>query len=42
MTELNELIYAVAKLVCEEILIASKSTKKIIKTRMGNSTGNTD
>ena len=28
MTELNELIYAEAKLVCEKIGIPSKSTKK--------------
>ena len=28
ITELNELIYAVAKLVCEKIRIPSKSTKK--------------
>ena len=28
MTELNELIYAGAKLVCEKIGIPSKSTKK--------------
>ena len=41
-TELNELIYAGAKLVCEKIGIRSKITKKIIKTRMRNSTGNAD
>ena len=42
MTELNELIYVGAKLVCEKTGIPSKSTKKKIKTRMGNSTGNED
>ena len=42
ITKLNELIYTVAKLVCEKIGIPSKSTKKKIKTRMGNSTGNTN
>ena len=41
-TELNELIYEEAKLVCEEIGVALKSTKKIIKTWMGNSTGKAD
>ena len=42
ITELNELIYAGAKLVCGKIGIPSKSTKKKVKTRMGNSTGNAD
>ena len=42
ITELNELIYAGAKLVSEKIGSPSKSTKKKIKTRMGNSTENTD
>ena len=41
ITELYELIYAGAKLVCEKMRILSKSAKKI-KTRMGNSTGNTN
>ena len=40
--EFNELIYTGAKLVCEKIGIPSKSTKKKIKTRMGNSTGNAE
>ena len=39
ITELNELIYTGAKLVCEKIRIPLKSRKKV-KTRMGNSTGN--
>ena len=38
-TELNELTYAGAKLVCEKIRIPSKSTKKKIKIKMGHSTG---
>ena len=42
ITELNEQIYAGVKLVSEKIGIPSKSTKKKIKTRMGNSTGNAD
>ena len=33
ITELNELIYAGAKLVCEKIGIPSKSTKKMIKQK---------
>ena len=41
ITELNELIYAGAKLVCEKIGIPSKSTKEK-STRTGNSTGNAD
>ena len=40
ITELNELIYAGAKLVCEKLGISSKSTKKTVKTGMENSTGN--
>ena len=43
ITELNELIYAGAKLVCEKIGIPSKSTKKKkIKTMMEISTRNSD
>ena len=42
ITELNELIYAGAKLVCENFRIPSKSTKRKIKTKRGNSTGNAD
>ena len=42
ITELNELIYGGAKLVCKKIGIPSKSSKKKIKARMGNSTGNAD
>ena len=42
ITELNELIYAGAKLVGEKFGILSKSTKKKIQTRMGNSSGNAD
>ena len=38
ITELKELIYAGAKLVCKKIGIPSKSTKEKIKTRMGIST----
>ena len=41
-TELNELIYTGAKLVCEKIRIPSKTRRKKIKTRIGNSTGNAD
>ena len=40
ITELNELIYAAAKLVCEKIGISSKKARKTVKTGMGNSTGN--
>ena len=40
ITELNEQVYAGAKLVCGKIGVLSKSTKKKIKTRMGNLTGN--
>ena len=39
ITELIDLIYAKAKLVCENIGIPSKCTKKH-STRNGNSTGN--
>ena len=42
ITELNELLYAGAKLVCEKIGIPTKSTQKKIKTRMGISTRNAD
>ena len=42
ITELNELIYAGEKLVCENSGIPSKSKMKKIKTRMGNSTGKAD
>ena len=42
ITELNKLINAGVKLVSEKIGISSKSMKKKIKTRMGNSTGNAD
>ena len=42
ITDLNELIYAGVKLVCEKVGIPSKCMKKKIKTRMGNSTGNAD
>ena len=42
ITELKELIYAGAKLVCEKIGIPSKSTKKKSKPGWGNSTGNTN
>ena len=42
ITELNELIYAGAKLICEKIGIPLKSTKKKMKTKTGNSTGNAD
>ena len=41
ITELNEVIYARAKLVCEKIETPSKTRRKI-KTRMVNSTGNAD
>ena len=41
MTELNELIYAGAKLVCEKIGIPQKARKKI-KTWMENLTGKAD
>ena len=41
ITELNELIYAGTKLVCEKIGIPFKRTK-INKIRMGNLTGNED
>ena len=40
ITELDELIYVGTKRIREKIGIPSKSTKKKIKTRMGNSTGN--
>ena len=40
ITELNEIIYAGAKLVCEKIRIPSKSTKKKIRTKMVNPIGN--
>ena len=42
INELNEVIYAGAKFVCEKIGVPSKSTKKKIKTWMENLTGNTD
>ena len=42
ITELNELIYACAKLVCEKMGIPLKSTKKQSKTGIGNSTWNTN
>ena len=42
VTELNEIIYAKAKLICEKIGVPSKSTKTKIKTWMGNSNGNAD
>ena len=42
ITELNELIYAGARLAFEKIGVALKSTKEKIKTWMGNSTGNAD
>ena len=45
ITELNELIYAGAKLVCEKIGIPPKNTKKYerkVKARMGISTRNSD
>ena len=40
ITEVNELIYAGAKLVCENIGIPSKKHEETVKTGMGNSTGN--
>ena len=42
ITELNELINAGAKLVCERIGIPSKSRNKKIETRIGNSAGNAE
>ena len=42
ITELNELTYAGAKLICKKIGISSKSTKKKIKSRVENSIGNAD
>ena len=42
LTELNELIYARAKLVREKIGIPLKMHEEKIKTRMGNSTGKAD
>ena len=41
VAELNGLIYAGAKLACEKIGMPQKARRKI-KTRVGNSTGNTD
>ena len=40
ITEVNELIYAGAKLVCEKIGIPPKKHEQKVKTKMGNSTGN--
>ena len=40
ITELNELIYAGAKLVCEKIEIPQKSHEETVKTGMGNSIEN--
>ena len=42
ITDLNELIYAGAKLVCENIEIPSKKHESKVKTRMGSSTRNSD
>ena len=42
VTELNELIYAVGKLVCETNLDSLKKHWEKIKTRMRNLTGNAD
>ena len=42
ITELNELFYIAAKLVCKKIGTPLKKHEENIKTRMGNSTGNTD
>ena len=40
INELNELIYAGAKLVCEKNWDPLKKHEEIVKTGMGNSTGN--
>ena len=42
ITELNELIYAGAKLVCEKIGFSQKKHKQKLKTWMGNSTRNAE
>ena len=42
ITELNELIYAGAKLLCKKIGIALKKHEEKIKTGMANSTRNAD
>ena len=42
ITELNELIYAGAKLVCEKNRGSLKEHEQKINTCMGNSTGNAD
>ena len=42
ITELKDLIYAGAKLVCGKIGVPSKKHKETVKTKMGSSTGNPD
>ena len=42
ITELNELIYAVTKLVCDKTGVPLKTHEEKIKTWVGNSTGNAD
>ena len=41
ITELNDLIYAGTKLVCEK-MVSFKKHEQTVKTRMGSSTGNPD